>query len=306
MSQSLLRTRWTTIVALVLLLHLFFHAGCGASEQTASSESTENDSAATLGEALMFHAGFDDGWDAAFALGDRRLYSAGSYKEQQSATPGITSLDPEIVYDVGRFQHALKFNKKNTRAIFYRAQDNVAYAETGWRGTVSFWLSLDPAQDLEPGFCDPIQITDSAYNDACIWVDFTEANPRQFRLGVFGDLAVWNPEDIPPAKNPTFTARLVAVEQPPFARSRWTHVAITHEGLGAGQGAARLYLDGNLQGAASGIAEPFTWDVANAAIRLGVNYVGLFDELAIFNRPLTEDEIQTLHGLETGASGLRP
>jgi hypothetical protein len=300
MSKALACACWTIVFTLSLL-----NASCGAAEQPPANESAASGPAAGLGDALMFHAGFDEGWDAAFALGDRRLYSAGSYKEQEQATPGIAGLDPEIVYDVGRFQHALKFNKKNTRAIFYRAQDNVAYSETGWRGTVSFWLSLDPAQDLEPGFCDPIQITDAAYNDACIWVDFTEANPRQFRLGVFGDLAVWNPENIPPDTNPNFTGRLVPVQQPPFARGQWTHVVVTHEGLGSGQGTASLYLDGKLQGAATGISEPFTWDVARAAIRLGVNYVGLFDELAIFNRPLAEEEIQALHALETGVSGLR-
>ena len=50
------------------------------------------------------------------------------------------------------------------------------------------------------------------------WVDFTRENPRQFRLGVFGDLHVWNPENIEPYKNPDFQNRLVAVKQPPFAR----------------------------------------------------------------------------------------
>lgn len=293
---------WSTACVLPWVL---LGAGCGASEQTPANETAASGPGAALGEALMFHAGFDDGWDAGFALGERRLYSAASYEKQEEATPGLATFDVEIVDNAGHFQHALRFNKKNTQAIFYRAENNVAYSPTGWTGTISFWLSLDPAQDLEPGFCDPIQITDSAYNDACIWVDFTRDNPRQFRMGVFGDLAVWNPENIPPDKNPNFTNRLVAVEQPPFARGQWTHVVIAHEGLGAGKGAARLYLNGKLQGEATGISEPFTWDVAKAAIRLGVDYVGLYDEIAIFNRPLTEEEIQALYTLEGGVAGLR-
>jgi hypothetical protein len=292
----------TVLIAVLLALNL----GCGTTGGPPAKEAAESGPAAQLREALLFHAGFDDGWDAGFARGDRRLYSAASYEEQDKATPSLTTPDIEIAYDVGRFQHALKFNKKNERAIFYRAQDNVAYSETGWSGTVSFWLSLDPAQDLEPGFCDPIQVTDSAYNDAAIWVDFTKDNPRQFRMGVFGDLSVWNPENIPPDKNPTFTNRLVAVDQPPFARGQWTHIAIAHEALGGGQGAARLYLNGKLQGAATGISEPFTWDVTKAAIRLGVSYVGMMDEVAIFNRPLTEEEVQALYGLERGVISVRP
>jgi hypothetical protein len=287
-----------------VLCGLFVGAGCGGSEQPAATEPAGG-VAAGLGEALMFHAGFDDGWDAAFALGERRLYSAASYEKQDEATPGLASFDVEIAAGAGHVKHALKFNKKNTQAIFYRAENNVAYSESGWTGTVSFWLSLDPAQDLEPGFCDPIQITDSAYNDACIWVDFTRDNPRQFRLGVFGDLTVWNPENIPPDRNPNFTNRLVVVDQPPFARGQWTHVAITHQALGSGQGSARLYLNAKLQGEASGISEPFTWDVSKAAIRLGVNYVGLYDEIAIFNRPLADEEIQALYTLTDGVASLR-
>jgi hypothetical protein len=291
--------------AVCVLPWLLMGAGCGGSEQAPANETAASGPAAALGEALMFHAGFDDGWDAGFALGERRLYSAASYEKQDEATPGLATFDVEIVENAGRYQHALRFNKKNTQAIFYRAENNVAYSATGWTGTISFWLSLDPAQDLEPGFCDPIQITDSAYNDACIWVDFTRDNPRQFRMGVFGDLTVWNPENIPPDKNPNFANRLVAVEQPPFARGQWTHVVIAHEGLGGGKGAARLYLNGKLQGEAAGISEPFSWDVAKAAIRLGVDYVGLYDEIAIFNRPLTQEEIQALYTLEGGVASLR-
>jgi hypothetical protein len=283
----------------VLVVCLLLAAGCSGPSGGSS------ESGSPLAEALMFYASFDDGWDAGFAGGDRRLYSAASYDEQENATPGLATLDIEIAYDVGHFKHALKFNKKNEQAVFYRAQDNVAYSESSWTGTVSFWLSLDPAVDLEPGFCDPIQITDAAYNDACIWVDFTRDNPRQFRLGVFGDLAVWNPEDIAPDKNPNFLNRLVVVEQPPFARGQWTHVVITHEGLGSGKGAAKLYLNGKLQGEATGISEPFTWDAAKAAIRLGVSYVGLYDEIAVFNRPLTDGEIQTLYTLEGGVGSIR-
>lgn len=96
---------------------------------------------------------------------------------------------------------------------------------------MSFWLQLDPTTDLEPGFCDPIQITDSAYNDAAIWVDFTKDNPRDFRLGIIGDLKSWNPDNTPPDMNPEFERRLIKVTQPPFARGKWTHVLINSFGL---------------------------------------------------------------------------
>ena len=296
--------RWVARLAIGVLP---FAIGCGAPEAPVTLESGEADAAAGLRDALLFHAGFDNGWDAGFATGDAQLYTAPSYKEMDKAMPGIGNPDVEIVSDVGIFQHALRFNKKNQHAIFYRAENNLAYSEAAWNGTISFWLSLDPASDLEPGFCDPIQVTDAAYNDGAIWVDFTPENPRQFRLGVFGDLNMWNPENIPQDENPVFANRVVVVDPPPFTRENWTHVVVTHESLGSAQGGeARLYLDGRLQGARTGIAEPFTWDVTNASIRLGVNYVGLFDELAIFNRPLLETEIQALGQLERGVSDLLP
>ena len=220
---------------------------------------------------------------------------------------GLNSPDAEITRGSGRFGNALAFTKQNTLAIFYNAEHNVAYSRSNWSGTVSFWLSLDPAVDLPPRFNDPIQITDSSAADGAVWVDFTNPNPRQFRLGVFGDRAVWNPENIPLSKYPPqFTQRIVVVQSPPFAGGKWTHVVITHDRLGGGQGTAKLYLDGKLEGTTASIAEPFTLDVSKTTIRLGVNYAGLFDELAIFNRAMTDSEIQRLYALDTGVSSLHP
>jgi len=62
----------------------------------------------------------------------------------------------------------------------------------------------------------PIQITDTEYNDAAIWVDFTrDDKPRNFRLGIFGDLKVWNPKNLAPEENPFFNHRTLVVMQPP-------------------------------------------------------------------------------------------
>jgi len=258
-----------------------------------------------LGEALTFHASFDEGLDADFAQGDPVLYTAPTWDEADQAQPGLGSPDVEIVPDMGRFGAALNFNRRNTSAIFFRAEEKVAYSEEEWSGAVSFWLSLTPSEDLEPGYCDPIQITDQAYNDAAVWVDFTNANPRQFRLGVFGDLEAWNPEGLSSDEHPGFERKLVAVDDPPFHRGDWTHVVISYAGLGSvAGGTGSLYLDGDLQGVIEDIREPFSWDLLRAQIRIGVNYVGLFDELALFDRSLTETEVMALHRLEDGVAAL--
>ena len=80
---------------------------------------------------------------------------------------------------------------------------------------------------------------------------------------------------------------------------------ITFSGLGSDAGHARLYLDGvALRDVREGIAEPFTWDSARGAIRLGVNYVGLLDEVSLFSRALTDEEVRALHVLEGGVAAL--
>ena len=280
------------------VLPVLFGLACGEQVSTPAEEPAEN-----LADSLTFYAGFEDGMDGVFATGDRRIYSANSYKELDQRSPGYWGMDIEIAYDMGKFGHALKFNKKNEKALFYSAAEgNVAFSTDGWTGTISFWLSVDPETELAPGFCDPIQITDSAYNDSAIWVDFTRETPRQFRLGVFGELSAWNPENKPNNDNPDFNGRLVVVGKPPFAGGKWTHVAIVHEGLGTPAGRATLYLDGKSQGTSEGISEGFEWDPSTASIRLGVNYVGMFDELAIFSQPFSAEQVSRLYALEGGVA----
>jgi len=286
--------------AFLTLLGAFLPSGCGGGGEAPGA--AEPDSGlGVLADALTLHASFDQGWDADFAVGDRRIYSAPSYDEIDQKAPNYWGENIELAYDEGLHGNALRFKVKNTEAVFYSADQNVDFSSEGWSGTLSFWLNLDPNQDLEPGFCDPIQVTDSAYNDSAIWVDFTRDDPRKFRLGVFGELSAWNPDDKPNDENPAFNDRLVVVDDPPFASGKWTHVLITHTGLGTPDGQATLYLDGEPQGTSEGISEAFDWDPARAAIRLGVNYVGLWDELAVFDRPLTPDEIQMLRESEDGA-----
>jgi hypothetical protein len=240
--------------------------------------------AADFKKDLVFHASFNKSVDADKSAGDGKLYSAPDYKQQAAAKPGLAGTP--VVWEKG----ALRFTKKNTQAVFFKAE-----GMTPTQGTISFFLQLDPSQDLEPGFVDPLQLTDKAYNDSAIWVDFTKDDqPRHFRLGVFGALKSWNSGDLPPDKNPAFNQRLVIVKQPPFARGKWTHVAITYSKLGTGGGQASLYLDGKLQGTSPSIAEPFEWDPKVAALRLGVNYTGLMDEISVFRRPLTATEIVIL------------
>lgn len=258
-----------------------------------------------LKEALTFYASFDTGVNADFALGDARLYTIPNRKAKDSAQVGLHKPDISRQKGKGKFGHGLVFAKRSPGYIYYPSAKNIAYNQEDWSGAVSFWLRLDPATDLEPGYCDPIQITDVSYNDAAIWVDFTKENPRDFRLGVIGDRDVWNPKpEGPDNENPIFNQRLTPVQNPPFSKAKWTHVLINFSNLNTKNGKASLYLNGEHKGTREPIDTPFTWDLAQSNIYLGLGYIGLMDELSIFNRDLTDEEITTLYGLEHGVHTL--
>jgi hypothetical protein len=70
------------------------------------------------------------------------------------------------------------------------------------------------------------------------------------------------------------------------------------------EGRARLYLNGEFQGASSIIREPFTWDVAKTQLNLGIGYVGLVDDIAAFNKALSAEEVRFLYGLDKGVAEL--
>ncbi len=92
------------------------------------------------------------------------------------------------------------------------------YRSEDWSGTISFWMRLDPDKDLQPGYCDPLQVTQFAWNNGSFFVDFDKDLPRDFRLGVFSDLKFWNPENIDWEKLPVEKRPMVTVKKPPFSR----------------------------------------------------------------------------------------
>ncbi len=274
----------TTICLSLLLL-------CGC----ASNAGTSSDSLAGHDNSLLFYASFDGSTAADVAVGDGSLYTAENRKSTATALAGLHDDAVAIAPGKGVFGDALEFTAKKRKLTYYRALQNLGYNTESWSGAISMWLQLDPATDLEPGFCDPIQITDVSYNDASIWVDFTKTNPRSFRLGVIGDLASWNPNEEPIDGNDEFTRRLIPVESPPFARGRWTHVLINFDGLGSGDGRTELFVDGESMGNLA-VTDPFTWEPEKALFMLGLSYIGLMDEVAVFSRPLSVAEVGLLQG----------
>jgi hypothetical protein len=285
------------------ILHLFtlILIVISCKEKTVVEESEINTINSDLKSALTLYSSFDNGIDADFALGDPKLYSVADRKVLDSAKVGLHKEGVSLVDGNGRYGNGLQYTDKTKGYIYYQSLNNIAYSKTNWSGSISFWLSLDPNTDLKPGYCDPIQITDSGYNDAGIWVDFTKDNPRDFRLGVIGDRDSWNPNpEGPDNENPLFTKQLLPVKSPPFAKGQWTHIVINFSNLNTKKGKTQLYINGNNIASRLFIADSFTWDLEKSNIFLGLSYIGLMDDLSIYNRGLTEQEIVEIYKLEHG------
>ena len=268
----------------------------------------QDDSFTSIAKALSFHASFDSGPDADFARGDRAIWQAATMNKREEATRGLppggeVKLDPKA----GRFGGAIRFGKSKGPMVFFKAENNFTMPSPNWSGTVSFWLKTDFATELVDGFCDPVQITSKQWDDASMFVEFEKrAAGIPFRLGVYADKTVWNPKgrnfaDIPPVERP-----LATVEKPPFASGNWTHVAFSFEKFNTGKpdGTASLYLDGQKVGEITARTQTFTWDPTRASVMLGLNYVGMMDDLALFDRALSHQEVSHLFGLKRGVGEL--
>ena len=257
---------------------------------------------ASLKEHLLFYASFDGQSSAEIARGNNQIYTAENYKNASKAKAGLHDSKVVLAKGQGRFGDALHFTESKTSAVFYKAFKNVGHNKTSWSGTVSFWLRLDPNKGLPPHYCDPICITDTKWSDAGLWVDFTDHAVRKFRFGAMGDLAVWDPDGT--SDESDWNKRTVTVDPSPFTATSWTHVALVYSNVNTSTPNYKLYLNGVFQGEISRINDPFTWEAQNGKIMLGLGYIGLLDELAIFNKALDDSEIKRVFKAKDGVKGL--
>lgn len=260
-----------------------------------------------LALSLTFHAPFDESADATFARGDRRIHWGPQWGPPRVVQPGLPPAGVSLAFQQGRYGSALRFDRKIKEVVAFKAAGNLPYRQRNWQGAVSFWLRVTPDEDLEPGYCDTIQITPKEWNNAAFFTEFTkDEKPREFRFGAYADPASWNPqnrkwEDMPLSEKP-----LVPVVRPPFSRDRWTHVVFTWEKFNTGKsnGVAKLYLDGALKGELSPSQQTWTWKVDETLVMLGLSYTGWMDDLAIFDQALSLREVSALHNLPKGVSSL--
>lgn len=263
-----------------------------------------------LRRALTFHASFDRTADADFARGDGRMYTAEDRRQRDTAMAGLPGTGQvRLAAGEGRFGGALKFKEAISQQIFFRGPENLGYRPRQWIGSLSFWLRLDPDEDLLAGrYSDPVQLTAQQWTEGSMFVEFSKDHtPRHFRFVIMAVKKFWNPDDrkyeeIPEAERP-----MAAIHQPPFRRDRWTHVLVTFANINTGvkDGRGTLYLDGKRIGSFTGWNNTFNWEPDKSVLTLGVNYVGLIDDVAVFDRELTDEEVRAVYALPHGIGALR-
>lgn len=248
---------------------------------------------------LLLHASFDRGLDADLAAGDKTLHGGKSSSHLKDTRPGLPAGDAVTLVSTGGVTGgALKFNKKAGAAIFYKGPANIDYApKQEWNLTVSYWLKGDPNKDLEPGYCDPLQLVGQTSNDGFIFCEFSKDHtPRHFRLAVRPILNLWDPEKKGWEAAGADNRPSVEIQSYPFSPEKWTHICFTLEKLNTGKadGSGKLYLNGVPQGAIKRRELTLQWEADKTALKLGAAYVGLMDDVAVFRGVLSAEQIQKI------------
>ncbi len=276
----------------------------GAEMATKILTVAEAETKADLAAALTLHASFDKHLEADFARGDKKCYVVQG-KDLAAAVP---TNEVRLAPDAGRFGGGLHFTKKNNFRPAFKDAGVLGYNDKNWSATVSVWLRLDPDKDLEPGYCDPVQIVGDDSKKGFIFLEWSkDETPRFFRYAIRPLFHIWNPENVQWDQIPFEKRPMVQVERAPFSRDKWTHAVFTLENINdkSKPQRGRLYLNGKLQGTIEKWDLSLSWDPARVLLVLGASYVGHLDDLAVFNRALTDREVEQLHALKDGAGELK-
>jgi hypothetical protein len=252
-------------------------------------------------KAVTFYASFDEAVRGDFGGGALELSTRSNHKTEKGA----------FVFQKGYPAHAFRIAPgkgvsggaleavdvlPDNGRIFFPAKGNIAYRKGGWGATLSVWVSFDPDTQLKTGFCDPVQITQKGAGNGGLWFDFNDAKPnRNLRMGAFPAV----PDGAQPIKESREAfSPMVWVDKPGFKVGDWHHVALVWRNLDSGRkdASAGLFIDGALRGEVKDKDYPISmgWDLEKAGIYVAVSYIGLLDEIALFDRPLSPDELGLL------------
>jgi len=249
-----------------------------------------------LKKAVSFYASFDEAIRADFGGGDLKVYTGFRPDPKKPRPAPIEGADPKsfTIVEKGIAGGCLQGidGLPNNGRLFFQAKGNIAFKKGGWGGALSVWINFDPDKMLKTQFCDPVQITQKGANNGGIWFDFNDAKPRDMRHGAFP--AVKEGEKGIAESDPK--APMVRVPKVGFKAGDWHHIVLSWKNFDSGKpdAVSAFYVDGKLMGEIKESEIGMNWDLEQAGIFTAINYIGLLDEMAIFNRPLSVEEIELL------------
>jgi hypothetical protein len=250
---------------------------------------------AVLRRAATFYASFDEQPQGEFGGGDQSLWTRYDHETEKGRHVFARGFDPEcirVVPDKGIQGGALEFRRALPRRgmLFFPAHGKLAYQKGGWGGAVSVWLK----PSAQTPFCDPIYITQKKWNDGAIWLDHNHDRQGSVRLGAFPALPAGQKPSEPDDPHPS----MLRLNERVLKADAWNHVLLSWANCDTGRNDGRivLYIDGKRVGQIQDLDLRLDWDLDQTRIYLGFQYLGLLDELAVFNRPVTAAEAVLLHG----------
>lgn len=232
----------------------------------------------SLREHVLFFSNFEEGVDALDSEGE--------------PLANFDTANTNHIDSGGAYDGFLQFNT-GSGALSYNAKDNFPYkANQAWSGSVAFWLNVNTAE-FEADYPEPFHIGkrvsgDFPWDDAVIFIDFKKSE-NALRFGCYPD----KKQEI---SDQMVADRLITVPAN-WKGDKWHHIAMTWTNFNSGKADATwsLYIDGELKGSKGPIEQKVTWDIENQVVRFNhYRFPGKIDEIAIFSKALTKDEVEYL------------
>lgn len=274
----------------------------------AFGQTADKDAETRLRSAALFYASFDDAVKADVAGGEATLSTRFNDEKEKGKFVFEKGFDAKVFRVAkgkgisGGALEAVDVLPRNGR-VFFPAKGNIGYRKGGWSGAASLWVNTDPNKLLKTKFCDPLQITHKGAHNGAIWFDFNDAKPRDMRMGAFTAL----PEGKSPVKEDDPAAPMIWLKGVGFKEGNWHHVVLNWKNFDTGKkdAIAELWVDGKRIGELKDREIGMEWDMDKAGLYVAINYIGLLDEFAIFNRALTAEDITLLHKKPALLAGLK-
>jgi hypothetical protein len=259
--------RQTLLVLSAMLLG--FVIACGGPEEAIEQ---------SLRQHVLFFSNFEKGVDALDGEGQPRA--------------DFDTANTNHVTSGGNPDGLLQFNA-GSGALSYPAKANFPYkASQAWSGSVAFWLDVNTS-NCEADYPEPFHIgkrisTEFPWDDAVLFIDFKKSE-NALRFGCY-------PDKTQEISDQMVADRVISIPAN-WKSGQWHHIAITWENFNSGKPDATwsLYLDGEHKGQKGPIAQQVTWNMDDQVMRFNHHkFPGKIDEIAVFSKALTADEIKYL------------